>query len=674
MPETRPRFAVVLEPLAPAFLKAEEVVSAFFASRVDSIEEGKIEILGERYVLVRAAALSVEFFSLVEGLYGPGREDEANRFALNILFDLAHSVGGSDARRFISSMQLQEKDERFSAGPIHFAHTGWARVRLLPESILSDDDDFCLVYDHENSFEADAWRASGRQPGFSVCIMNAGYSSGWVEEVQGRPLVASEVSCRAKGDEACRFVMARPDRIEGRIAQFFPRDRAERTSGLHQVPDFFARKRIEEELQASQRDLESRVVARTAELADANARLKLEIEGRREVEEKLRQAARLEAIGRLAGGIAHDFNNLLTAITGYTDLALLSLSPTHEARANVEEVARAAELAAALTQKLLALSRGQVLAPERLDVNDVLRALMSLLARLIHEDLELISELSRAPLVVRADRAQLEQAIVNLVVNARDAIREGPRRSGRITLTTRAAQVPDGHLASDGPMTGGTYAVISVKDDGGGMDEATRVHIFEPFFTTKSQGTGLGLAMVYGFVKQSGGALEVESELGAGSDFRILLKKLDEDPVETPPPTQAPSTRGVESVLLVEDETFVRTLAARVLESYGYKVSVAGDPEEGLMLANRLGDELSLLVTDVVMPKLGGKELAERIRLARPDLRVLYVSGYTDQEIVDQTALLPGESFLPKPFTPVKLAEAVRRALDAGQTSPPVAK
>lgn len=641
---------------------AEEAVSRFFASKVERPEKGTIEILGERYVLVRAASLSVEFFAMVEGLYGPGREEEAHTFARNILFDLAHAVGRADALRFIDSMGLTDPLERLTAGPVHFAHSGWAFVKLLPESRIEASPEFCLVYDHLQSFEAAAWLRSNRVPRFPVCIMNAGYSSGWVEECFGLSLVASEISCTARGEESCRFVMAPPDRIEARIsAQLGTAIGVER---VREIPDFFARKRVEEELVASRNELETRVVERTAELATANQRLRGEMAERRAVEEKLQQAARLEAIGRLAGGIAHDFNNLLTAITGYTDLALLTIRPDDEARGHVEEVARAAQIAAALTQKLLALSRGQVLAPEVLDVNEVLRSTASLLARLVGEDLVLALDLTSDPLAVRVDRGQLEQSIVNLAINARDAIREGPRRSGTITLSTRFAEIRTARPAFNGVIAPGAYVVLSVRDDGGGMDEDTRAHIFEPFFTTKSQGTGLGLAMVYGFVKQSGGALEVESQPMIGSDFRVFLT-LDQSPrVSAPAPGPAAPSRGAETILLVEDEAFVRTLAARILENKGYEVTVAADPEEGLMLANRLGERLDLLVTDVVMPKLGGREVAERIRIARPDLRVLYVSGYTDYEIVDQTALLPREFFLAKPFSPDKLAEAVRRALD----------
>ena len=278
------------------FGAAEETVSRYFPAARFEPERGSIEISGERYVLVRAASLSVEFFSLVRELYGPGRETDAEDFTRNILFDLAHAIGRSDARSFHTKMELSDPIARLSAGPVHFAHAGWAFVDILPESNPAPGSDYFLVYDHPYSFESDAWIRSGRHRDSPACIMNAGYSSGWCEESFGLTLVASEILCRAKGDESCRFVMAPPSRIEERVARYASGNLPARAL-RYQIPDFFSRKRTDEELQ-------QRVEERTRDLAASNSHLRREMAERSEIERQLRQAHKLEAVGRLAGGVA----------------------------------------------------------------------------------------------------------------------------------------------------------------------------------------------------------------------------------------------------------------------------------------------------------------------------------------------------------------------------------
>ncbi|MCA9609365.1 MAG: XylR N-terminal domain-containing protein, partial [Myxococcales bacterium] len=286
----------VPEALRPVFRAAEELVSAHFAKKREHPTEGTIDIDGERYVLVRAASLSERFFKVVREIYGAGREREADGFARNILFDLAHAVGRSDAETYADRVPGGDPIGRLSAGPVHFAFTGWAKVRIFEESSPSPDDDYFLIYDHPYSFESDAWQRSGDRSDFPVCIMSSGYSSGWCEASFGVPLVATEVLCRACGDEACRFLMAPPHRIEERVDRWTAERRASaaRTSRslVYQIPDLFARKRLEDRLRQAHDDLEARVAERTAAL-------EREMESRKEVERQLRQSQKMEAIGRL---------------------------------------------------------------------------------------------------------------------------------------------------------------------------------------------------------------------------------------------------------------------------------------------------------------------------------------------------------------------------------------
>jgi two-component system cell cycle sensor histidine kinase/response regulator CckA len=389
-----------------------------------------------------------------------------------------------------------------------------------------------------------------------------------------------------------------------------------------------------------------------------------DVSERRELEEKLRQAQKLEAIGLLAGGVAHDFNNMLTAITGYSDFALGALdSGRGVRRADIEEIAKASERAGALTSQLLAFSRKQILRLEVVDLNDVVGEMDKLLRRLIGEHIDVVTAFGAGLGRVKADRGQLEQVIMNLAVNARDAMANG----GRLVIETANASAED--VAAHAPELGpGLHVRLTVVDTGCGMDAATQARIFEPFFTTKGrgQGTGLGLATVYGVVKQSGGHISVESVPGAGTTYRIYLPRVD-DPVVSPEDEVEPisSADGSETVLLVEDEEIVRKLVRDTLRRSGYNVVEAEDGAEAMRICEGREEPVDIVVTDVVMPNMTGPELIERLTLVQPELKVLFVSGYTDGRVVQRGLVDSSTDLLMKPFTPNLLARKVRELLDS---------
>ena len=390
-----------------------------------------------------------------------------------------------------------------------------------------------------------------------------------------------------------------------------------------------------------------------------------DITERRQLEEQFRQAQKMEAVGRLAGGVAHDFNNLLMVINGYTEVLLEQLEPASEMHQKVQSIQQAADRAATLTRQLLAFSRKQVLELKVVDVNAVIGDMERLLRPLIGENIELLTRLSTEAGRTRADAGQLEQVIMNLVVNAKDSMPEG----GKITIQSSNVTVRP-NLGEHRFIQPGRYSVISVADTGQGMDKETQSRIFEPFFTTKEKGkgTGLGLSTVYGIVKQSNGYVFAESQIGAGTTFYVYLPRVEETVEELGPVTTQESEKGgCETVLLVEDEESVRELVRVTLISRGYKVLEAENGESGLRIAEATKGPIDILVTDVVMPGMGGRELAKRLVALRPGTSVLYLSGYTEDAIVTQGALSPGTAFLQKPFTLQNLAKKVREVLRSRQ-------
>jgi two-component system cell cycle sensor histidine kinase/response regulator CckA len=389
----------------------------------------------------------------------------------------------------------------------------------------------------------------------------------------------------------------------------------------------------------------------------------------RALEQQLRQAQKMEAVGRLAGGIAHDFNNLLTAILGYSDLLLIHMTEDDPKRESLLEIRKSGERAAALTRQLLAFSRKQVLRPQVLDLNAVISEMEKILRRVIGEDLSLRTRLAEDLGTVKADPGQIEQVILNLAINSRDAMPTG----GKLTIETANVDLDDAYVMAHAVVRPGRYVMIAVSDTGIGMDAETKSHLFEPFFTTKTpgKGTGLGLATAYGIVKQSDGYIWVYSEPGQGTTFKIYLPRVEE--IVEPKPA-SPSTSllpaGSETILLVEDEEGVRRLVRTILGAQGYTVLEATDGAAALGLLERHDGPIHLVLTDVVMPGLSGPELSCRVADIRPAARVLFMSGYTEDAMIRHGVLAKGTILLEKPFTPSSLLRKVREVLDVEKQSP----
>jgi PAS domain S-box-containing protein len=408
------------------------------------------------------------------------------------------------------------------------------------------------------------------------------------------------------------------------------------------------------------RDAEGKIIGLVGIVTDITGRKRAEAE-REHLQLQLAQAQKMESIGRLAGGVAHDFNNLLTVINGYSQLALARLSAGDPLRGSLTEINRAGERAAGLTRQLLAFSRKQVLQPRVLDLNRVVGEMRAMLERLMGEDVEVHFALGPESPLVRADPHQLEQTVMNLAVNARDAMPRG----GRLLVETALVDLDESYAAAHADARAGRYALLAVSDTGAGMDEATRQRIFEPFFTTKGpgQGAGLGLSTVQGIVVQSGGFINVYSEPGQGTTLKIYLPALAGVAAEAGKPEAVPAPRGSETILLVEDQEEVRDFAATVLKAYGYRVIPASNAGEAILICERESTHFHMVLTDVVMPHTSGRELASRLEKLRPGIKTLFMSGYTDNVIGRHGVLDEGAELIQKPFSPAELARKVRTVL-----------
>jgi signal transduction histidine kinase len=404
-----------------------------------------------------------------------------------------------------------------------------------------------------------------------------------------------------------------------------------------------------QELRSLQAELEQRVEARTAELRRAEA--------------QLRHSQKMEAIGRMSGAIAHDFNNLLSVILSYSTLLVRDLRPIDPMREDIESIRKAGERAAELTRQLLAFSRQQVLAPRVLNLNETVQETERMLRRLLGADIELVTRCQRDLSMVRVDPGQMDQVVMNLALNARDAMPDG----GKLTIETSDVVLDESYAARHHGVMPGPHVLLAVSDTGIGMDAETQGRIFEPFFTTKppGKGTGLGLSTVFGIVQQSGGNIWVYSELGTGTTIKIYLPRAEgseDEPEEFAPP---PTLHGKETILLVEDQDEVRRVATTILRNYGYRVLSASNAGEALLACEKHLRAIDLLLTDVVMPQMSGPELSERILARRPDLKVLFMSGYADGAVVGHGILDSGTDYVQKPLLPEVLARRVRQVLDA---------
>ena len=622
-----PRPFVVPPELHELFEHAREQVGRYFDEIHLDPGNGTIEVGEERYVLVRAAALSFNTLDALRDLYADRDPDEALSIARNLLFDIAHIIGLNDARAFHARLGLEQPLERLAAGPVHFSHTGWALVEILPDSRPTADEDYYLVYNHPFSFEADAWLRAEQRPDFPVCIMNAGYSSGWCEESFGMPLTAVEISCRARGDETCTFIMAPPHRIEEHLARYHAR-----VSPTHPVsydiPTYFDR--------------------RTA----------------RHLHEALMQSQKLEAIGTLAGGVAHDLNNILAVILGLASALEVRLSPEDAMAHDLGAIAAACRKGRELTSNLLGFAHRDARARRKLSVNRLVREVIALLQRTIAKGITIETDLESELGVIEGEPGQLNLLLVNLALNAAHAMGDG----GRLTIRTSNVTLGREALAGRPELVPGPYVRLEMTDTGAGMSRDVQARAFEPFFTTKprGEGTGLGLTMVQSAVKGHGGRVTVESGPGRGTRVTVDLPALEPGRarVDTTPPRGIRNLKheGSGTVLLVEDEAMMRASGMRMLETLGYQVLVAEHGQVAVELFRSHHKDIDIVILDLIMPTMDGPETFHRLKQLDPQVRILLTSGYARAGQLDPL-ILGAAGFLQKPYDIDQLADKLTEAL-----------
>ena len=734
---------------------AESLVSSYFAQKTERPEQGHIEINGERYILVRASSLSVDFYDMMRGLY-QGRDEQAMKVARNLLFNLAHFVGRSDAEAFHTELGLKDPIERLSAGPVHFSHTGWAFVDILPESHPVPNDDYCLVYDHPYSFESNCWRKAGRISAQPVCFMSAGYSSGWCEASFGMPLVAAEILCVARGDPCCRFIMGPPSRIMSLVEQYLEgHPEVAAMVGHYEVPGEFDSVELEGRLRVSEArfqqlfentldavlilqeerivhfnqragglfccqpaDLHGRTLVDLSPMlqedgknsltamADYQARaalnepqlfrwrlltakggiLETEIslgrlegsegtiqasirditervraaEERRRLEQEMRQLQKMEELGTLAGGVAHDFNNLLAVVGGNLELIQESLHNRPQDLVRLKRVQTATDRARDIVRQLLTFARGAQNVEQTIDLRGVVRENVDLLAQTVDPRIEIDVVCAQEHMVL-GDPTYLAQVLVNLLLNARDALADKidtPNFMPRITVELEEVASPHPSAQSPGP-----FVRMVVADNGQGMDPDVQTRAFEPFFTTKGAGSGLGLSTVFGIVHQSGGWVDLESEPGLGTRISVFFRQgTTIMPVEAPQTFDESPTKAA-TVLVVEDEADLSEMVQEILEMAGHTVFVARDGEAGLTTYLREKERIDLVLLDLTMPLLSGRALLRRILEDNAEQSVVAMSGYSTEVNAREVLALGAREFLAKPFNKKELLAALKRSM-----------
>jgi PAS domain S-box-containing protein len=749
---------------ASLFDEAEKHVASYFARKRDAPEVGRIDIEGQRYVLVRAPSLSVEFYDAMDSLY-PGRTEQAHAVARNLLFHLSHFIGVSDARAFHRKLGLVEPVAKLSAGPVHFAYTGWAFVDIHPESNVTADESYCLVYDHPYSFEAESWREAGRQASRPVCFMNAGYSSGWCEESFGIPLVATEILCVARGDPCCRFLMGHPAHIRTHVTRYLEEHPviAERVTH-YEVPGEFEHRELEHRLQVSESRyrqlfeaaLDSIVILDHGRIEQVNDsatmlfdRHRADMRGRELVElspptqrdgrssrevldvhvanalagtpqifpyvflgregatvmtevslnriedapgallavirdvterERLAQEVRhlqqMEALGTLAGGVAHNFNNLLTGVSGNLSMLRRDLARDPAVVERIDDAQHALDRSAAIVRQLLALTRTTSEPMRPLEIDNLVAESTRLMRETIDRRIEIEIVRANGPLRVLGDSNGIAQALVNLMLNARDAVLQRLEETGesldgfqpRIVVETALEIAPPHPVVAPG-TDGPTDACVrlSVIDNGAGMSPATMRRACEPFFTTKPQGrgTGLGLTTVFGIAQHHGGCLDLRSEAGHGTTVSLFFPHTIEAPTaQSPLPYDKDLPHGTETLLFVDDEPVLRKITSKWLVKLGFTVLLASDGAEALSVFEKHRGSIDLVILDVVMPRLSGREVLRTLTRVAPHIPVILSSGYSSDGHAEELLALGATAVVPKPYQATDLAWKVRQILD----------